>query len=137
MRFFNNKNNNRRLQKKAELLQLQKWLNELKEESKKKPIIVEGKKDSEALENFEIKTEQLHKPNQSLNERMEHFAAKKECILLFDLDRSGRKLHTKIKEDLQYAGVRVNSRFRNFLLARTKLRFIEGLDTYITNLQNY
>ena len=121
--------------KRIELELLQKWISELKEESEKKPVVVEGKKDSIALEKFGIKTEQLHKTHDSLSKRIEELSRNKECILLFDLDKAGRKLHAKIKDDLKRAGVRVNNTFRNFLLAETELRFIEGLDTYLKNLQ--
>ena len=73
-------------------------------------------------------------PTFSPNERVEMLAQNKECILLMDLDKAGRRLHAHMKGDLQHAGVRVNSRFRNFLLTITRLRFIEGLDTYMKNL---
>ena len=117
-----------------ELELLERWIDELREESLTKPVVVEGKKDSEALKKFGILTDQLHKTHRSLNERVEMLAQNKECILLMDLDKAGRRLHAHMKGDLQHAGVRVNSRFRNFLLTRTRLRFIEGLDTYMKNL---
>ncbi len=117
-----------------ELELLERWIDELREESLTKPVVVEGKKDSEALEKFGIHTDQLHKTHNSLNERVEMLAQNKECILLLDLDKVGRRLHARLKGDLQHAGVRVNSRFRNFLLTRTRLRFIEGIDTYMKNL---
>lgn len=125
----------KKISKEAELEKLKKWISELREEAKKKPILVEGKKDSEALAKFGIKSVQLHQANNSLGERVDELSKYKECILLFDLDKSGRKLNARIKEGLQSAGVKVNNQFRNFLFTKTKLRFIEGLDTYIKNLQ--
>ncbi|OYT41312.1 topoisomerase [Candidatus Pacearchaeota archaeon ex4484_26] len=120
--------------KSRELELLKKWISELRHEQNK-PIIVEGKKDQEALAKFGIKSEPIHKTNRALNEVVDSLSKKKECILLVDLDKAGRKFNTKMKNDLQHMGVKVNSRYRNFLLAKTRLRFIEGLDTYIKNLQ--
>lgn len=121
--------------KKRELELLRKWIYELRHEQHKKPIVVEGKKDQEALAKFGIKTGTIHKTNRALSEVIEDLTAKKECILLVDLDKAGRKFYAQMKEHLQRAGVKINSRYRNFLLAKTRLRFIEGLDTYIKNLQ--
>ncbi len=130
------KRNNNRPDKRRELELLHKWISELKRESKKKPVIVEGNKDRVTMAKFGVKTQQIHKIHNSLDERVEELSKNNECIPLFDLDKAGRKLHAKIKGDLQHAGVKVNSSFRNFLLAKTRLRFIEGLDTYLKNLQS-
>ena len=121
--------------KRRELELLKKWISELRKEQHKKPIIVEGKKDQEALVKFGIKTEPIHKTRRALSEIIDELAEKKECILLVDLDKAGKKFFAQMKEHLQRAGVKINSRYRNFLLAKTRLRFIEGLDTYIKNLQ--
>ena len=114
---------------------MQKWLSELRQESRKKPVVVEGKKDSAALGKFGIKTEQLHRIHSSISKRIDELSENKECILLFDMDESGRRFHAKVKGDLQRSGVKVTDHFRNFLLSNTNLRFIEGVDTYIKNLQ--
>lgn len=129
------KNSRLKRNKSNEFPLLRKWISELRKDSKTKLVIVEGKKDKEALEKLGIKSIQLHKTNNSLNERVELFSKSKECILLFDLDRAGRKLHAKIKESLQRLGVKVNSRYRNFLLTKTRLRFIEGINTYLKHLE--
>ncbi len=128
--------------KRQELEHIKKWLSELQRESKRKPIIVEGKKDKEALANLGIQSMQLHQTHKSLTSRIEEIAhlfeingiKDKECIILFDLDREGRKLYDKIRGDLNQVGIRVNGSYRNFLLYKTRLKFIDGIDTYVNNL---
>ncbi|MBU2496714.1 MAG: toprim domain-containing protein [Nanoarchaeota archaeon] len=130
-----NKFRKERPDKKRELELIEKWISELKYEQHKKLIIVEGKKDQIALAKFGIKSEIIHKPNKSLSEVVDEIATHKECILLVDLDRAGKKFFARMKELLQNSKVKINSNYRNFLLTKTRLRFIEGLDTYIENLQ--
>ena len=60
----------------------------------------------------------------------------KECAILTDLDNEGKKLFGKLNSGLSSHGVRVNNKFREFLFKKTKLRQIEGIDTYIRNSLN-
>ena len=96
-------------------------------------IIVEGKKDRAALEKFGIKNiiELNKKP---IFEIIENISDNNEkCIILTDLDRHGKELYRKINSGLQQRGVKINNNFRNFLFKNTKLRQIEGMETYVAN----
>ena len=96
-------------------------------------IIVEGKKDKKALQNFGIKNiiELNKKP---LFEIIENISNNNEkCIILTDLDKHGKELYGKLNSGLQQNGIKVDNNFRNFLFKHTKLRQIEGLETYAIN----
>ena len=90
-------------------------------------VIVEGKKDSKELESFGIKNiiKLNKKPLFVIIEEI--YDKNKECIILTDLDKQGKKLYGKLNSRLQQFGVKVDNNFRNFLFRRTKLRQIEGL----------
>lgn len=114
---------------------LTKWIDELKKASKKATVVVEGKNDYKALALLGINSMQLHRTNKPLDSVFSDLEKTEECILLLDLDKQGRKLSSMLRNYLTRNGVRVNNNFRNFLQTRTRLRFIEGLPTYLTNLQ--
>ena len=94
-------------------------------------IIVEGKKDKKALQNFGLKNIiELNK--RPLFEIIENISDKnEECIILTDLDKQGKELYGKLNSGLQQRGVKIDNNFRNFLFKNTKLRQIEGLETYV------
>ena len=100
--------------------------------SSQKPIIVEGKKDKAALNKlgltkiFTIKVP-LFKLCENISKKYN------EVIILTDLDKEGRKLYSKLKENLERNGVKIDNSFRHFLFKETKLTQIEGLVTYIEN----
>jgi len=96
-------------------------------------VVVEGKKDVAALRSLGItNVKQLHK--KPLYKVVEEIAAEtKNCILLVDLDKEGRKLFGSLNSNLQRHGVSVDNRFREFLF-RTNLRQIEGLPSFLKNL---
>ena len=97
-------------------------------------IIVEGKKDTKALQNFGIKNiiELNKKPLFEIIENISN--NNKKCIILTDLDRQGKELYGKLNSGLQQRGVKIDDSFRNFLFKNTKLRQIEGLETYIEKI---
>ena len=97
-------------------------------------VVVEGKKDKKALQNFGIKNiiELNKKP---LFEIIENISDNNEkCIILTDLDRQGKELYGKLNSGLQQRGVKIDNNFRNFLFKNTKLRQIEGLENYIEKI---
>lgn len=97
------------------------------------PIIVEGKKDVAALKILGISnTIPLNGPLFQVVERISE--KYKRAIILTDLDPEGRKLYSRLKRDLGERGVEIDDRFREFLFRKTKLRHIEGIDTYLENL---
>ncbi len=99
---------------------------------KKVPIIiVEGAYDRKALNAYKIKriitlVQPLYKVIESCD---------KEVAVLTDLDKEGRKLYSRIKSEFAQRGVKINDRFRKFLLGYTRLRQIEGLENYINRLK--
>ena len=96
-------------------------------------VIVEGKKDRIALHRLGIKniTELSKKPLFQIAEEIAN--SNEECIILTDLDREGKQLYSKLNSNLQKNGVKVNNKFREFLFRNTKLRQIEGINSYLEN----
>ena len=94
-------------------------------------IIVEGKKDTSALQKLGISNivELNKKPLFQIVEEVAD--SNDECIILTDLDKKGKEIYGKLNSNLQKNGVRVNNKFREFLFKHTKLRQIEGINTYI------
>ena len=94
-------------------------------------IIVEGKKDKAALQKlglsniFELNKKALFQIVEEVS------ASNDECIILTDLDKKGKEIYGKLNSNLQKHGVKVNNKFREFLFKHTKLRQIEGIDTYL------
>ena len=94
-------------------------------------IIVEGKKDKIALQKLGLTNimELNKKPLFQIVEEVS--ASNEECIILTDLDKKGKEIYGKLNSNLQKHGVKVNNKFREFLFKHTKLRQIEGIDTYL------
>ncbi len=113
----------------------QELLSELDEiKLSENPIIVEGKKDKEALKKLNIHNvftikEPLFKLCETISKKYN------EVIILTDLDKEGKRLYSKLKENLERNGVKVDDHFRRFLFKETKLTQIEGIITYIENSQ--
>ena len=97
-------------------------------------IIVEGKKDREALQKLGISNivELSKKP---LFQIVEDIAdSNDECIILTDLDSKGKEIYGKLNSNLQKHGVKINNKLRDFLFKQTKLRQIEGIGHYLDRL---
>lgn len=116
--------------------ELNELLNHIENIKKRKLlVIVEGKKDKAALESFGIKRikpiakRAIYKVVEEVSEN------NKECIILTDLDKTGKRLFRMLNHDLSQHGVRVNKKFREFLFRYTKLRQVEGLRTYVEHLR--
>lgn len=94
-------------------------------------VIVEGKKDREALQKLGINNiiELSKKPLFQIVEDVAN--SNDECIILTDLDKKGKELFGKLNSDLQKRGLSVNNKFRDFLFRHTKLRQIEGMTSYL------
>ena len=97
-------------------------------------VIVEGKKDRAALQRLGINNiiELSKKPLFQIVEEVAD--SNDECIILTDLDKEGKMLYSKLNSNIQKHGVKVNNKLREFLFKHTKLRQIEGIDTYFENL---
>ena len=103
---------------------------------KQKLIIVEGKNDKIALEHFGIVNVMVLE-RRALFQVVEEVALRtKECVILVDLDKEGKKIYGKLKKDLNMFGVRIDDELRNYLYKHTKLRQVEGLVHYIEKNKN-
>ncbi|MGB9708161.1 MAG: toprim domain-containing protein [Candidatus Pacearchaeota archaeon] len=102
-------------------------------------VIVEGAKDKQALEELGFQNiTVLH--GRAFYKKIEEITAMakkfgKEVIILTDLDRKGRQFYIAIKKELAREGIKVNDKLRSLLLEE-KISHIEGLTTFIENLQS-
>jgi 5S rRNA maturation endonuclease (ribonuclease M5) len=110
--------------------QLEAWLERL--EAEQPWIIVEGPKDRKALVELGLRKVIVLR-GRPLYEVVEAVAEKTgKVLILTDLDREGRELYGRLRQDLQKHGVAVDDRFRNFLFKETDLRQIEGFTKYLS-----
>lgn len=95
-------------------------------------VIVEGKRDSEALKKlgFSGRVLEFHK-FRGLRKFVDLVSEYNSLIILLDRDRKGRYLTTKIVEQLERR-VKIDLSFKRKLVSITKgkIRFIEELDCY-------
>ena len=94
-------------------------------------VIVEGKKDRASLQKLGISNimELSKKPLFQIVEDIAN--SNDECIILTDLDKKGKEIYGKLNSNLQKNGVKIDNRLREFLFKNTRLRQIEGIDTYL------
>lgn len=105
-----------------------KELEELKEFSEELPIIVEGKKDKEALRCLGINAKFFYISSSPFYELCEGIANKcSEVILFTDTDRTGHELAKKLKRYLEQRGIRVNEKYRLSLLSKLDTHQVENL----------
>ncbi len=129
-----------RLKEKEE--KLRQILDSLAEESAKgTPIIVEGKKDTQALRNLGITGPILTVKTggksfiQALHEIEQTHAL--EVILLLDFDRRGKEGTKHLKQNLEHAKIKPNLTFWQSLSALfgREIQCIESLTAYIETLK--
>jgi 2,5-diamino-6-(ribosylamino)-4(3H)-pyrimidinone 5'-phosphate reductase len=121
---------------------IQRVIAALTEESAKgKPIIVEGKKDAQALRmlgvNGTIVTVKTGgKSFLEANEEIEKLGAN-EVILLMDFDRRGKEGTTRLKQHLERAKIKANTKLWHELqaLVGREIQCIESLTAYLSTLQ--
>jgi 5S rRNA maturation endonuclease (ribonuclease M5) len=126
-------------EKEEKILQI---LEQLAEENQKgTPIIVEGKKDIEALKALNVKGKIISAKTGGKNlldiiSELEKTQTQK-AILLLDFDRRGKELTKNLEKHLERIGVRVNLKFWRKLLGLVgkELKDVEGLATYIETLK--
>ncbi|MEM2953159.1 MAG: toprim domain-containing protein [Candidatus Bathyarchaeia archaeon] len=129
-----------RLKEKEEKLRL--VLESLAEENiKGTPIIVEGKKDAEALKTLGIEGPIIQaktggKTLLDLISIVEN-SRTREVILLLDFDRRGRELTRRLKQRLEKTGTYPNIEFWSQLLQLVwrEVKDVEGLATYLETLK--
>lgn len=103
------------------------WLEKLR--NSRKLIIVEGKKDKNALEKLGVKNviSISRKPIYAFVEGVHA----KEVIILTDLDKEGKKLYHTLKHNLQKRGIEVDNYFREYLFKNSRITQMEGLAHYL------
>ena len=112
--------------------EFEEFLDKLRQSSEGKMVLVEGMKDKKALESLGVKNIMtLKKPLYAVIEDI--VSSGKECIILTDLDKQGKKIYAQISSKLKQFGVKIDDSFRNFLF-KTKLRQIEGIVSYLEKL---
>jgi 5S rRNA maturation endonuclease (ribonuclease M5) len=109
--------------------------------AKGKPIVVEGKKDAQALEELGVKGTvfSVKTAGKSFLEATSEIEASgaHEVILLLDFDRRGKEGTRRIQQDLERAKINVNVRFWVGLksLVGHEVQCIESLPSYLATAQ--
>ncbi len=105
------------------------------EKFKEYVIIVEGKKDVQALKSLGFdRVYAIHSTGVSIRERVEQimpFITRKDRVcILSDLDRKGKQLYEKLKPIFQEFGAKLDSTLRGILI-KSRVSHIEGLSTFM------
>lgn len=102
------------------------FLEELKRAEK--VIIVEGPKDISSLRKLGLKQKIVKLSKKPIYKVVEDVAdCTKDAIILTDFDKKGKELYGRLRTGLERHGVRVDHKFREWLLKNTQLSHIEGL----------
>jgi len=101
-------------------------------------IIVEGKKDVQALKSLGFeKVYAIHQTSVPLRERVEQIMSlieKKDRIcILTDLDKRGKQLYETLKPIFQELGAKLDSTLRGILI-KSRLSHIEGIYSFMEKL---
>ena len=128
------------LRQKTEKIQhLLECLNE--ESLKGTPILVEGKKDFQALRELGVEgkissAKTAGKSRLDVISEIEQ-SGQREIILLMDFDRRGKELTENLRQELEKMKVRPNLTFWNklFGIVGREVKDVEGLATYIRTLK--
>lgn len=99
--------------------------------SSNKLVLVEGKKDRQALNCLGITNIKTIAQKPLFKTVEESANASAEVVILTDLDREGRKYYSYLKHHLQKNGIKVDKKFREFLFANTEVTQIEAMKKLI------
>ena len=109
--------------------------------AKGKPIVVEGKKDAQALNDLGIEGKMVTvktggKSFLEATVEIENLGVRA-VVLLLDFDRRGKEGTLRLKRDLERAKIKVDVRFWRELeaLVGHEIRCIESLPAYMSTLQ--
>ncbi len=126
-------------EKEEQILQV---LEQLAEENESgKPILVEGRKDAEALRTFGVSGQIIFAKTggKSLLDVVSEIenANSTEIIMLLDFDRKGRELTENLRQHVEKAGIKANIHFwiRLSSLVGREVKDIEGLAKYMKTLK--
>lgn len=113
-----------------------KELEELRELSEELPIVVEGRRDEEALRCLGIDAEFFYISSSPFYELCEGIASRcSEVILFTDTDRTGHELAKKLKRYLEQRGIKVNEKYRLSLLSKLDTHQVENLHRRLTRIE--
>jgi len=115
---------------------LEKIIDELGEENRSIPIIVEGKKDIEALRKIDISGSIISvNAGVPLIDFCDKIAQEHtDIIILTDWDRKGGYLCRTIKRNLE-GRVNCNTKYRKFFAKNTMIRTLEGLPSWLETMK--
>jgi 5S rRNA maturation endonuclease (ribonuclease M5) len=118
---------------------LEKVLDELKELSESVPVIVEGRRDVQALRRLGITTnvKTLHEGS-SIMTFCESIAREHaRAVILTDWDKRGGRLARNLKDGLEANGVSTVGKIRKqiVILSKKEVKDVEGLPTFIERLR--
>jgi len=123
------------MNEKERFQRLLKVLADLAEENESSPIVVEGRRDFDALHALGCLGEiVIFHSGGTMVEFCELLGRRsKRAILLMDWDRKGRSLQDDLSQGLALAGVEVNGTFRDLLKrwANAQVKDIESLAPYV------
>ena len=129
-----------RLKEKEE--QILQVLEQLAEENKSgKPVLVEGRKDAEALKNLGINGQIIFAKTggKSLLDVVSEIevAGASEILMLLDFDRRGRELAERLKSHIEKMGIKANMQYWLKLssLVGREVKDVEGLAKYMKTLK--
>ncbi len=116
---------------------IEKTIEELCEENKTTPILVEGEKDVAALRKLGISGEIIRvNSGSSISTLCDRLSSKyTQIIILTDWDEKGGKLFAIIKKNLR-GRVACITRYRDAFATHSSIRTIEGLPSWIQTIQN-
>ena len=120
---------------KSSLDEVLEIIDELSEENKKIPILVEGGKDKKALKKLNIKGKIITiNSGKNLIDFCDRLSKKyDEIIILTDWDRKGGFLRKRIQENLN-GRIKCITKFRRLLSKNTMIKTVEGLPSYIKTM---
>lgn len=105
-------------------------INKIVEFSQKNLVVVEGKKDSEALKKFGIKSEFINGNIYLFAEKKSEIFSKTKILILTDFDFEGKKLRMKLKRAFSKFGIEEQEYLRNEFRKVFKISHIEGLKEF-------
>ncbi len=104
------------------------YIEKLKELSTDMPIIVEGKRDEEALRGFGVEAEFHWVSPAPFHEFCDEMSKRyKEVIIFTDMDKAGKKLAKRLGTSLSQRRVKVHEKFGPILLGKLETHQVENL----------
>ena len=113
--------------------QLMNFIEKIREEGT--IVLVEGINDYKAMSSLGIEKIIMVK-NKPLYKIVDQVVSEyRKAVILTDLDKEGKKLFSVLRHQLCQKGVIIDNALRNFLFSSTKIRQIEGLNSYLKKSQ--